>query len=670
MRRVFAILGCVFAIAVPWWHLGQINHLMPASHSDLADEWVGVRAALHGQNPYSAEVMRQTQLAYYGRPMHAGDRDPQGFPYPAHLAILFAPLASLSLPAARLAFLLVVIPLLILSFWLCVRMLKLPFGRTATAFAVVLSLSSWPVLWGLRLEQPTLFVIAIVFGGCFLFARRQGTLAGILIACATVKPQLVLLLILFLLAWAAVHRFWSFIVSFSVAVAALLLWAEIIVPHWIPSWLGALHGYGQTHGKLPFEVLLGHDAGFAASAILVVWVGWVLWRLRRSPADSSSFGVAVALALSTIVCITPIMTLTIYNQVAVLPACLVLVVARPKDALATLVRKLAIILLLWGYAAVLISALGEAFRGDGTYFGVANFWAVVGFLNPLLPLAVTVATALLALREPALQSQREPSSALRFGETPAAAHAYDATFYRYIQSGATRSAETIIPIVVKHLPVTGILDVGCGAGAWVAVYRKLGIQDSMGVDGDYVDRTALLVPPEAFAAHDVAQPFDLGRRFSLVQCLEVGEHIDPAASRTLVANLVHHGDCVLFSAAIPGQGGENHVNEQPYAYWRGLFAEHGYAPFDFLRPLLRDAAGVEPWYRHNTLLYAAPSHIDRLPAGLSATRVADDRPIPDVSSFPYRVRTRILAPLPVSWLSRLAVLKHRCTLFFRPVAER
>jgi hypothetical protein len=344
-------------------------------------------------------------------------------------------------------------------------------------------------------------------------------------------------------------------------------------------------------------------------------------------------------------------------------------VARPSDAVSSLIRKLAILLLLWGYAAVLISALGEAFLGDGTFFGVENFWAIVSFLNPLLPVAVTVATALVAVREPSAQLQAEPSSTSPSGEA-VAAHAYDATFYRYIQSGAIRSAEVIIPIVAKHLPIASVLDVGCGAGAWLAVYRKLGIPHSMGVDGDYVDRAALLIPQEAFAARDVAHTFDVGQRFSLVQCLEVGEHIDSHASRTLVANLVKHSDCVLFSAAIPGQGGENHVNEQTYEFWRGLFAEFSYVPFDFLRPLLRSASSVEPWYRHNTLLYVAEAYISRLPAEVSMRRVPDDQPIADVSSFLYRIRTKMLAPLPVSWLSQLAVLKHRCTLFFRPVAER
>ncbi|AXC14568.1 hypothetical protein ACPOL_5318 [Acidisarcina polymorpha] len=250
---------------------------------------------------------------------------------------------------------------------------------------------------------------------------------------------------------------------------------------------------------------------------------------------------------------------------------------------------------------------------------------------------------------------------------PSANYAYDGTFYRYIQDGAVRSARVIAPLVVDRLGTSSLLDVGCGAGAWLSEYRKLGVQPCLGVDGDYVKAADLLVPQETFIARDISLPFDLMERFALVQCLEVGEHIETAASGTLVANLVRHGDCILFSAAIPGQGGENHINERPYEFWRALFAEHGYMPYDFLRPLLRRAKEVEIWYRHNVMLYVAASRHGTLPVEVSQSRVPDNEPIANVCSPLYRMRTAILAGLPVSWLSHLAILKHRSILLSRMV---
>jgi SAM-dependent methyltransferase len=238
-------------------------------------------------------------------------------------------------------------------------------------------------------------------------------------------------------------------------------------------------------------------------------------------------------------------------------------------------------------------------------------------------------------------------------------YAYRQLFFDYIESGARRSARTIIPHLTRGLFCRSVLDVGCGAGAWLAEYRDAGVEDVTGVDGDYVDRRRLLVPPDRFRAVDVSRPFDLGRRFDLVQSLEVAEHLPQASSRDFVGNLAAHGDRVLFSAAVPGQGGENHTNERPLDFWRGLFAERGFVPFDYVRPLVAGAPDVEPWYAYNTLLYVRQTSIDALPESIRKSRVKDDEPIANVAPLASQVRYALLRPLPVWLVSRLAVLKHR-----------
>lgn len=244
---------------------------------------------------------------------------------------------------------------------------------------------------------------------------------------------------------------------------------------------------------------------------------------------------------------------------------------------------------------------------------------------------------------------------------------YDDAFFRYIQEGSTRSAQKVVPLVTQMLGTKSVLDVGCGAGAWLREYRNQAITDCLGVDGDYVQKEQLLIPAENFKAHDITQPFDLKRNFDLAQCLEVGEHIPQSASETLIANLVRHSSAVLFSAAIPGQGGENHINEQNYEFWRALFNRHGYKPFDPVRPAIKGSTEVEVWYRHNIILYVAPERVGALPPAVTAARVPDNEPIANVSSGLYRLRTRILALLSVRWVSRLAVWKHSCVLLYQRV---
>ena len=248
-------------------------------------------------------------------------------------------------------------------------------------------------------------------------------------------------------------------------------------------------------------------------------------------------------------------------------------------------------------------------------------------------------------------------------------YTYDETFFRYLQQGSTRSAQVIVPLVIDRLKIGSVLDVGCGAGAWLACYRAAGLPRYVGVDGDYVTAASLLIPSSAFLPFDITKPFDLGERFAMVQCLEVGEHLPTDASRTLVENLTRHGDVVLFSAAVPGQGGENHINEQPYEFWRALFAAQGYSPYDFLRPLVRGNTYVEPWYRHNTMLYVAEHSRASLPPAIAATRIPDQNQIPNVASIPYQLRTRILANLSVQTLSRLAILKHNWLILVRSLSS-
>jgi SAM-dependent methyltransferase len=237
-------------------------------------------------------------------------------------------------------------------------------------------------------------------------------------------------------------------------------------------------------------------------------------------------------------------------------------------------------------------------------------------------------------------------------------HMYDDLFYRYQREGSLRSARRVLPHVVRAATAASVLDVGCGAGAWLSVWSELGVRELQGVDGDYVDRSLLLFDPKQFIPLDIAQPFDRQRRFDLVMCLEVAEHVPPNSSDTLVANLVRHGDVVLFCAAAPGQGGENHVNEQPYEFWRDRFAAHGYLMYDAVRLALVGDEQIEPWYRYNLFLFAHQRGQHALAADVARTRIDGASPVADLSPWWYRLRKALLRQLPPSAVTRLAVWKH------------
>jgi SAM-dependent methyltransferase len=250
-------------------------------------------------------------------------------------------------------------------------------------------------------------------------------------------------------------------------------------------------------------------------------------------------------------------------------------------------------------------------------------------------------------------------------EAEARVYAYDNDFFTYIEKGARRSAQVIVPLLADILDIGSVLDVGCGRGIWLREWRNRGISDIIGVDGTYANDASLAIPPEQFVKCDLSQPFTLGRRFDLVQSLEVGEHIAESCADIFVANLAAHSDVILFSAAVPGQGGEFHVNEQPYAYWRDKFAAKGFRTFDWLRPRIRRQSAVEPWYRYNTLMFARESALNRVPPDLLEAEIPHDQPIPIRAPLYWRVRNHFLAQLPKATVHRLAILKHKLILMRR-----
>lgn len=242
---------------------------------------------------------------------------------------------------------------------------------------------------------------------------------------------------------------------------------------------------------------------------------------------------------------------------------------------------------------------------------------------------------------------------------------YQDDFFAYQQVGSLASAKSIVPLMLKYLKTKSVLDVGCGAGAWVLAYLESGVADVVGVDAEYVQEEQLLFDGSKFRAIDITKPFRLQRSFDLVQCLEVAEHLAPAASETLVDNLVAHAPVVVFSAAPPGQGGEHHINERSYEFWRQLFANRDYLCFDFIRPMIRLSFGVESWYRYNMMLFVQREAVDSLHPSVRMTLVQPEVPVQDISPLIHRVRKKILSLLPSSAITQLASLKHRVTLLRR-----
>jgi SAM-dependent methyltransferase len=181
---------------------------------------------------------------------------------------------------------------------------------------------------------------------------------------------------------------------------------------------------------------------------------------------------------------------------------------------------------------------------------------------------------------------------------------YGAAFYARQAPGSLRSARVVAALVAELIRPRSVVDVGCGLGGWLRAFAENDVSELHGLDGDHVDRSRLLFDAAHFAAVDLSQPFTIDGTFDLAICLEVAEHIPHAHSAALVDALCAAAPVVLFSAAIPGQGGRGHVNERWPEYWRERFRAQGFSMCDVIRPRVREDRRVLWWYRQNLVIYA------------------------------------------------------------------
>lgn len=177
---------------------------------------------------------------------------------------------------------------------------------------------------------------------------------------------------------------------------------------------------------------------------------------------------------------------------------------------------------------------------------------------------------------------------------------YDENFYDNQIEASLASARSVVPIVYKIYKPKTVIDVGCGVGTWASIFSNYEC-DVYGIDGDYVPRKRLLI--EKYIPMDISKPFELSDRFDLAVCLEVAEHLPLERSSSFINDLCKLSDTILFSAATPGQGGTNHINEQPLEFWQNIFSEYGYSMYDCIRPFIKNMNEIAWWYRNNIVVF-------------------------------------------------------------------
>jgi hypothetical protein len=349
-RHFILLFGLSFLAAASTWF--YVNGVMRPAQiaeerrprgnlSDLYPRWLGARELLlHGRNPYSTEITAEIQKGYYGRvldPSLPGDpKDQQAFAYPVYVVFLLAPTIKLPFPWVQAWYGWILAILSVAAVWCWLKVLQWKVALAVGILFAMLLLGSFPEVQAIKLQQLSLLATALLAFGTALLAGGYLFLGGLLLALATIKPQLALPLVLVLLVWAATgfRNRWRFAAGLATMMTVLLVASEVVLPGWFKMFWQALRDYRQyTDNKSVLDQLANWAVGPWGGIGLALAAGLacsvVLWKLRAEPSGSGDFGRGVALVLALTVMIVP--KTAPYNQVLLLPA--ILSLARERSSL-------------------------------------------------------------------------------------------------------------------------------------------------------------------------------------------------------------------------------------------------------------------------------------------------------------------------------------------------
>lgn len=170
--------------------------------------------------------------------------------------------------------------------------------------------------------------------------------------------------------------------------------------------------------------------------------------------------------------------------------------------------------------------------------------------------------------------------------------------------------------VVKSLiPFDSVVDFGCGIGGWLVAAKRLGASKVLGIEGDWIRTTQTLLSPDEITVADLAKErISYNRAFDLAVSVEVAEHLPPESADRFCDNLVYAANFLVFSAAVPGQGGIDHLNEQKPQYWVDRFWQRGFVPLEIIRPAIMNEPRMYWWLKANLMVFVNYDLLHTYPA--------------------------------------------------------
>lgn len=392
-----AMWGWVQKVAIPHQIVESAVRGIPRGNlSDLYPRWLGARELLlHGRDPYKPEITQEIQSGYYGRLLDPGrtndPKDQQAFAYPVYVVFLLAPTIAwhFSIVRRMFFFILVLVTAASVRWWSTAVGWQL--SPTAQWLWILLAIGCFPAIQGFKLQQLTLIVAALIAVSMWAIVSRHFVWAGVLLALASIKPQLIALLILWLGIW--VVGDWrerrNLLWSFAAMMAALIIAGESVLPGWIGEFRNASENYYQYTGggRSVLDVALTPLWGRITSAILICLTLLLVWQRRRAGEQTASFQWMLALVLATTLLVIPMFAP--YNQLLLIPSFMVVVRDRrtlwTRSRLSQFLTALTTVSVFWPWLASAGLVLALLFLPSAV---VQRAWAAPLFTTMAIPLTL------------------------------------------------------------------------------------------------------------------------------------------------------------------------------------------------------------------------------------------------------------------------------------------
>jgi hypothetical protein len=404
-RKPSYLLPIIFLVGFAAWRYG--DQVWKGHPGDIYHRWLGSRELLlNGRDPYGEEVTEEIQVGLNGHKYDPRrDGVEQRFYYPVYVVFLMAPTVRLPFPVVKKFFAMFLLVLTAVSVPLWLDFLQWRISPVQQFFAIVLTLASMPTLQGVYLQNLGLLVSALIAGACFAVRRGWLIFAGTLLGFSTIKPHLVLPLVVCLFIWST--GAWSerrkLVWGFLLSMAALIAAGELILPGWVMECVRGMIAYPEkSYGITPLQLVFTRPLGLLLAVPVMAGTVYQGWRLRRPSASSVEFCLVVASVLAATLVVIP--SVAPYSDLQLLPGVLLLLQQRKEIwrigrwARRTLMAALG--LLAWPYVAIVFLA---AIRFVLPSLA-SRLWIAPLVVMPILPLFVVAGmgwvVAVLLRRDP------------------------------------------------------------------------------------------------------------------------------------------------------------------------------------------------------------------------------------------------------------------------------